>query len=274
MYQYELTRDSSGVRILSYDSSESIAEVPESLLGLPVTEIAPYAFSGSDITVLDLPKSVIRMGKYALYQCSKLRELHFYNSLRDFGAGAFTGCHQIRRIVLRLEGDDTSSLRDVLMEIPEEILVEYHYQGKTARLCYPEFYEEGVENTPARIIESHTHGSGMFYRNCFVKQKLQFSEYDGRFPYALGQENLSFLIRLVTERLAAPYALSPNAKSAYESFLDEYFSQALDYYVQLQQNTSSGPLASQQAQEAQRMTHFLMGWNRSRKNMNKLQFEL
>lgn len=55
------------------------------------------------------------------------------------------------------------------LELREEQYVNYHSKQGEARLVFPEFFEEAVENTPARILETHTHGSGMWYRNCFVQ---------------------------------------------------------------------------------------------------------
>lgn len=234
MFTYERTEKDTGIRITGFTGSEKRIEVPDHLEGLPVTEIGAYAFSDSRITLLDLPASVRKMGRYALYNCAELEEFCFSNRLTDFGAGSFTGCHKIRKLRIEFEGNESSHLRDVLMEVAEELLVEYHFKGKKARLLFPEYYEEGVENTPARIIESHTHGSGLLYRNCFVNRKLQFAEYDGRFPYALGQESFPFLLRLVMERLTCPYELSSSAKETYEAFLKDHFSQALDHYTEQQ----------------------------------------
>lgn len=62
----------------------------------------------------------------------------------------------------------------------------------TARLMFPEFYEEGVENTPARILETHVHGSGILYRNCFQGRKIDFYQYDNAFPHAMAQESGEF----------------------------------------------------------------------------------
>ena len=228
MYEY-LLKDQA-VQIIKYTGEDKRAEVPDQIEGFPVKAIGDYAFSGTPVTEIFLPPGITRMGRYALYHCSSLKKFCFYNSLRDFGAGAFTGCHHISWIRIDFEEEETSSLRDVLMEIPEEVLVEYHCGEKTAMLPFPEFYEEGVENTPARIIESHTHGSGLLYRNCFVNRRLQFHEYDKRFANALGQESEEFLVRLSALRLRYPCDLVPSAKAVYETYLKEHFQRALDYF--------------------------------------------
>ncbi|MCC8046060.1 MAG: leucine-rich repeat domain-containing protein [Clostridiales bacterium] len=90
-----------------------------------------------------------------------------------------------------------------------------------ARLVFPEFYEEGVENTPARILETHVHGTGIRYRNCFPKNRLDFSQYDALFPYARAQENEELLLELILGRLRWPYRLKSEAQNAYEEYVRE-----------------------------------------------------
>ena len=238
MFDYERIEKDNTIRITGMRGNASQVYVPDMLDGHAVTEIGPYAFSGSRITLLDLPRSIRCVGRYALYNCTELKEFCFFSCLSDFGAGAFTGCRRVRKIVVELDTDETSHLRDVLMEIPMELLVEYRCKGHTARLLFPEYYEEGVENTPARIIVSHYHGSGLLYRNCFVNRRLQFGEYDSRFAFALGQEGMPFLFRLSMERLMTPYELSPEAKRTYEKFLTDHFTQAIDYYTSLKETTA------------------------------------
>ena len=144
-------------------------------------------------------------------------------------------------------------------KIPEELVVEYRRGGRTAILPFPEYYEEGVENTPARIIMSEMHGSGLLYRNCFTDRRLRFPEYDSRFPYALGQEHPSFLYRLALARLMYPFELSEDAKKAYETFLKENISQVLNYFTTNRDQTAVG---------------FLMQLNRKKSDIRRNIFEL
>ena len=229
MFRYEAEKDQ--VTITKYEGKETKVEVPDTIEGCPVTAIGDYAFSESPLTHLSLPDGVRRLGRYALYNCFHLEYLAFTDSLRDIGAGAFTGCHHVKQLDLSLLHGTTSVLKDILLEVSEELEVTYRTPEGTATLLFPEFFEEGVENTPARIIEHHTHGSGMFYRNCFVSRSLQFAEYDGRFPYARGQERDDFLIRLALCRLKYPLHLEGNHAAAYAAFLKEHFEQALDLYA-------------------------------------------
>ena len=58
MFDYELIKENNTIRITGMRGSETRVYVPDCLAGHPVTEIGPYAFSGSRITLLDLPQSI------------------------------------------------------------------------------------------------------------------------------------------------------------------------------------------------------------------------
>lgn len=229
MFEYE--QKNGEIILTKYIGEEFRVEVPECIDDFPVCALGDYIFANTSITHLTIPASVKRVGKYAFYNCSELNELSFTGSLKDLGAGAFTGCHHIKKLNISLEKDEATQLKDVLAEIPEEVCVDYTENGEFARLMFPEFFEEGIENTPARIIEHHTHGSGMHYRNCFVRRRLQFAEYDRCFSYAQSQERFAFVIKLVLGRLQYPYQLSESARKIYTSYLEEHFEEALSYYT-------------------------------------------
>lgn len=230
MFEHEVLNNG-GIRIRKYTGEGLRVDVPEELEGRPVTEVGDYAFSGTAVTALSLPRTLTRMGRYALYNCRNLEELEFGSALMDFGAGTFTGCHRIKKLTVNFPDEERSALREVLAEVAEELIVEYVCEGQKAMLVFPEFFEEGVENTPARIIESHTHGSGMYYRNCFVNRRLQFEEYDARFPYAVGQEREELLIRLSLYRLRYPYRCSPSASEIYMDYIQKHFDAAIRMFT-------------------------------------------
>ena len=198
-----------------------------------IQEIPDYGFSGrEDVEEIVLPESVKRIGRYAFYNCRNLRKITFYSNIQDVGSGAFTGCHQVRHLDVIILNGNTSCLKDFLQELTEEMMVEYHVAEKTeagkretayARLMFPEYFEEGVENTPARILMTQIHGSGLKYRNCFYKKQFLFEEYDVRFPYAEAVESEDFLQKMVVGRLMFPYKLSEKGKQQYEAYLREHF---------------------------------------------------
>ena len=69
--------------------------------------------------------------------------------MQDLGAGALTGCHRMEQIAVETDEKGESSLRDFLTELPETLCVDITIDGEYGRFWFPEFFEEGVENTPA-----------------------------------------------------------------------------------------------------------------------------
>lgn len=233
-------------RCFSYTDT---AEIPEEIDGYPVTRIAPYAFSahmraedlkgklyssqealpalcGNRLQTIRISKTVKQVGRYCFYNCEQLRHIFFTDELGDWGSGVFTGCHQVERLSVLLYGTGRSTLKDVLAELQEPVTVDYNRikDGKKefTRLVFPEFYEEGIENTPARLINLQIHGSGMLYRNCFQQRILDFTEYDSRFPYAVFQEKFEIVASLAEGRLRYPLELSEEARKQYESYILEH----------------------------------------------------
>ncbi len=184
--------------------------------------VEPYAFAGrEDLTEIVIPKGTQTVGRYAFYNCRNLRKLYLHSDIRDLGAGVFTGCRKISCIDITIVEGSLSILKEILMELPQQLLVICH-GAVEARLWFPEYFEEGVENTPARILEDHVHGSGLMYRNCFVKTRLNYEEYDSRFLYACASESDGLNVRLAFDRLCYPFGLTDRAKEQYRTYLQEH----------------------------------------------------
>lgn len=202
-------------------------DFPERLEEIAVTELDGYVLSGKNCEEVQIPAGIRKIGRYGFYNCKNLRKLSFSSDFMDIGSGAFTGCHHIREIEVLMKNEQTA-LREVLTEVPEELCVTLIWEEedigkeKKAVLWFPEFFEESIENTPARILSVQTHGSGMFYRNCFQGKVFQFAEYDKRFETACALESEKFLMELVAGRLMYPMELGEKAKRTYEKFLCEH----------------------------------------------------
>ncbi len=203
---------------------------------------------GNKLKELVLPGSIRRVGRYCLYNCDALELLEFDSALSDWGSGVFTGCHHIKKIRLHLGEDGKSSLKQMLDEVPEAVEVEFlsrddrpyfteaEKDGEAgsvlmARLIFPEFYEEGVENTPARILETHVHGSGILYRNCFQNRVFDFQQYDRLFPYAVAREDFEITARLAVGRLWFPHGLLETARRQYEEYVISEFARFAELFV-------------------------------------------
>ena len=78
------------------DCTDKEIKIPESYEGKPVKAIAANAFWGkTDITSLNIPKSIESMGDNAFQNCTGLEEISIENKDIELGAGAFLGCEKI-----------------------------------------------------------------------------------------------------------------------------------------------------------------------------------
>lgn len=266
MFLYEIINQKA--RILACRSFDTIAVIPERINRYPVTELAPYAFSeggsgdteglwfvGEDeiekqpdrvpylrcgrLTEIYLPESIETIGKYGFYNCSDLRTLHCSSTIADLGSGVFTGCHKLFQIEIQLMEGRRSCFQELISELRQKLEVVCHIvspgQRETAKLIFPEYYEEAVENTPARILETHMHGCGHRYRYCFSQTHFQLKEYDALFPHIKVQEAEKLVVELVIGRLQFPYQLSEEAKLEYQGYLKEHQICAARYILEAEE---------------------------------------
>lgn len=236
-----------GIQILACRSLDHIAVIPEQIDGMPVVELGEYLFSehrretepgiwsggeelpeeelpelrGNRLTELYLPSTVKKIGKYACYNCERLERVSCYSTTLDWGAGAFTGCRGIRFLDLYVTEGEKSCFQDMISELRQTLYVTY-YGKQEARLVFPEFYEEAVENTPARFLETHMHGCGHQYRYCFQQSEFQFQGYDSLFPYVQVQEREELVVDLALGRLRFPYGLTKGHEAMYLEYLQSH----------------------------------------------------
>lgn len=230
-----------GISVRRCYGLDGIVQIPDMIEGKPVTELAGYLFSetvrgreeppgvyegepeicGSQIKELELPGHLKKIGAYACYNCFSLEKLSCPSTILDWGAGVFTGCTGIRCLDIRIEEGRKSCFREVLSELRQTLSVDYRTEGGDllARLVFPEYFEESVENTPARIIMRQMHGCGHMYRYCFEDTRFQVGEYDRLFPYVIAQEKPELVTRLALYRLYWPWGLKEEAAKEYRSYV-------------------------------------------------------
>ena len=163
--QFEFKEKNGGACVTKLLAPGAVCVVPESLGGLPVTELADKVFSGSTVEKVYLPRTLTRIGRYEFYGCEKLQEIHFYGALREVGGGVFTGCRNIRSLTVHMGVDEESALRDFVTEINERVTVHVFIQDGQNRmqderdtdsartsLASSTFEEENGETETARVI--------------------------------------------------------------------------------------------------------------------------
>ena len=176
----------------------------------------------SALKLIDLPRGIEIIEDYAFYRCVSLEEIHLYAGIKRLGCGAFMGCKKLKKIVIREVEDDIYFLTEMLYDFQYEVEVEIYYKnGEFVKLTFPEYYEESVENTPARIIEIVFHGSGYKYRQCIRNRQLDFEKYDSRFVFAVAQDFTPTCIKVAMNRLATPKGLKEEARKRYLEYLQQ-----------------------------------------------------
>lgn len=238
--------------------TDSRIVLPAEISGYPVCRIAAYAFSarkaseeedvlsveteerflfreqerllaGTEVQEVVFPDTVAEIGNYIFYGCKELRRLEFSDALMGIGSGAFTGCGRLDHLEVRMNHGRKSCVKEVLGDLWQRIDVAFRYKTKvgteTAKLVFPEHYEEAVENTPARILFTQHHGTGNNYRQCFYGREMDYRKYDELFTAAKAQESLGVLTDMVFDRLLYPVELSEQHRDAYETYLREHLTE-------------------------------------------------
>ncbi len=222
-------------------SPERVVTLPSYIDGLPVKELGGYALSGTGVEEIYLPPWLEHIGAYAFYGCDSLRAIHAFGRALDLGAGVFAGDRMISLLDICEFPGEISCLKEMLSEIHQTLRVRLHRlspaalseenarelsfenfaaePGSEARLIFPEYFEESIENTPARQLVYEMHGCGQRYRYSFVNREFRFAEYDGLFPYAENEADEDITAELAIGRLCFPRELSPEAKKIYEDYL-------------------------------------------------------
>ena len=95
----------------------------------------------------------------------------------------------------------------------------YEDSGERVRVLFPEHYEEAVENTPARLLVTHHHGAGGYYRQCFYDRELDYKKYDETFFRARAEEEpeRAFAVNKTGTRNVAAACAGVGAKMIYIS---------------------------------------------------------
>ncbi|MBQ7796170.1 MAG: leucine-rich repeat protein [Lachnospiraceae bacterium] len=230
---FEFIEKNGGACVVKAVEPGAVCVVPDTLGGLPVTELGDRALARTEIKEVYLPKTLRRIGRYGFYNCEKLHTLHFYAETREIGGGIFNGCRKIREIYIHLGVDEKSAIRDFVTEIMDRVIVHCLVpdgQGgekEISRVVFPEFYDESIENSPARNLSFSIHGTGQKYRYCIIEKKIQYDKYDKVFFYETIEESVGAAAEIAINRLMFPYGLTAGAKEKYEQYLLENLCEVL-----------------------------------------------
>lgn len=231
------TRIKDEIRIDKIENPEAVIYVPEQFEGCPVTELGSYVLAHSAVEEIHLPPYVKKIGAYGFYECERLKRIYCYSRALDLGAGLFAGVPAAEYLDITEFAGERSCLKEMLAELRQTLRVQLHQMpaavGETeARLIFPEYYEDSVENTPARIVSIETHGCGHRYRYCFAGRVFQYRGYDELFPHVQVQEKEELVTELALGRLLYPRELSQKFREHYLDYVREHWKTAGKLLIQ------------------------------------------
>ena len=201
------------------------------LMGVPVEQAA---LRGLALREIALPGTLRAIGHYAFYGCRNVSKISIPLELQELGSGCFVDCGQLRELVFFSTRDSLPSgscMRDVIGDISREIEVSLqNAAGETLyRLVFPEYIEDSIENTPARIFILKYEGPGFRYRQCFEGGYPDLERYDALFKETAFGEYPDTLMRLAADRLLWPWQLGQAAQEEILRWLSEHTSRAADF---------------------------------------------
>lgn len=237
---------SGGARLLRVYGTLPEVTLPAQIDGLPLTELGAYCFaenahlpeayersegeasagaglrelSGSYVTRIVLPDTLVKIGNLAFYNCSSLEQIELGCRMEETGSDAFMNCRKLKRMILRCAVTEKSGIRQILTQIAADLEVFYLGEdGTKAAVFYPEYYESYDEIAPAHLFGRNIEGEGFRARQAFKDGAVDLAQYDAVFEKACAEETEQTLSRMAWDRLRYPAGLLKPARERYERYL-------------------------------------------------------
>lgn len=138
-FSYTLLEDGTA-SVVCEDKSIVQADIPSTLDGYPVTELAESCFSGCDaLETVNIPDTVTSIQSYAFEQCVMLSEIDIPASVTEIGDFAFEGCLGLECISVDADSENYSDQNGVLFKNGESmVLMRYPQAMEGDSYCIPD----------------------------------------------------------------------------------------------------------------------------------------
>ncbi|HEX3799217.1 MAG TPA: leucine-rich repeat protein [Verrucomicrobiae bacterium] len=97
---FAFTTNNGGIVITGYTGTNTLATIPSTINGLPVSSIESNAFVGGQFSQMLLPTSIVSIGEHAFQNCSYLTSIILPHDLTNLGSGTFQSCYMLTNVVL------------------------------------------------------------------------------------------------------------------------------------------------------------------------------
>ena len=250
-----IRREADGITILSAQTCDIKAALPDELFGLPVTVLGDHALApsgfdtdGEEITItcgvvsedaewdnqklreLTFPKKLKKIMRYALMNCFSLKVLRLHDGIQSWGSGALMNCRELLNFhITRVSKEQGETLEFISHTISQELDITItETDGQICRLLFPEYYEYFEEHWASRNFNINIDGGGYSYHHCFRKKQISMKDYDELWLKFLGREHEPFCaLRIAWWRLRYPMELNAAAKQDYLNYLQQHTAEAI-----------------------------------------------
>ncbi len=191
-----------------------------------------HSLSGKNVTGVELPDSIKKIGNFAFYQCRELEKIVLGMGEMEVGSDAFMNCRHLSSFYFRGSPGQGCCLKQILAQRSGETAV-YFTEGDQVRaaLLYPEYSEHYDLIGPAHIFELNIQGEGFRARQCFQNGKVDFGAYDRIFSMEWGEESADTLCRMACFRLQFPWGLQERERALYQTYVSENIDSACEMLV-------------------------------------------
>lgn len=227
---FRFTKTLNGICLNRYIGTQEEVMIPGQIDNIPVTSIAAYAFHECrKIKKIFIPDSVTELGNHAFYNCRALTEVSFSDGICSIGDGSFKNCGSLAHLNLRVKENCFTGLKGILDELNQELIITLIYtEGKESCLIFPRYLHDYEENTQARIINQVTYGSGVHYRECVGREKIDYRQYDELIAYTIANDQIKTALSIARVRLTYPYELLQTAKARYKTLIKNNLSDLIE----------------------------------------------
>jgi len=233
-YTYELKNDKSGeyINITGYEGDINYLKIPDEIEGIPVGMVNAHAFSDrGDIIEVYIPKTVRILGMFAFHNCISLKKITVSGNVYDYYDGALRGCTSLTEIFVNVSEDENDKalseniprfefIKRLLEDNDRYLTFHIKFNDGVAKLSFPGYVHDAHEDPRARAIHFTIDGSGMAYRQCVGKYKIDFREYDRLFKMAC-VDSPDIAGDIAFNRLINPYECNEGFLEKYKEFLTE-----------------------------------------------------
>lgn len=106
-FDYAYINNDTEISIVDYVGDDTNVVVPDTIDGLPVTEIGNYAFSDcSSIETVEIPPSITRIGYEAFEMCDNLETFTVGENIEEIGNYCFYGCPSLKTVYYNATSDN------------------------------------------------------------------------------------------------------------------------------------------------------------------------